>query len=727
MFNRRLTVSNVMTYDKLDLDLTSFDGKVVAITGENGAGKTTLMELLGFTSLYREFPTRGKALDKYCHGKKASIESEFEFGGKIYTTRITINPANGRMESYLIDSGEIVNKDGKKDSFLEAVIKRFGPKQLALSSIFSAQDAKGSFLSLERADRKDLFINMLNLGILQKVSKFSGGIEDQEGAREKELQIKIDTLKDACEAAIPDQEYLSEQKRLIEIEIENLEAQLSQLKAALAAAQQEEASRKERSERRSVVDRQLRDIYARGKKNKEKLESLQVELKTTESSLDESRLPELRNQVAQVGELEMEEKSCRVRLQELTLEQTEYDRVKTDLESKMRLIGQELGHLRTKRTAAEKAAEGLKVLPCGGEGQYSACPLIQNSVTQRDGIANLEQEISQKEKEWDQLRDRVDYQITPPDPVESDAIIERLGQIEVTLKHVRQAPIKIKEIEGAKDKISGLGDSIHQLEETLEQQRQEACFKKAELEELGEAIVTSAETHAWELTKKIGLVSGEIRQSKEDLHNIIMELGKVDIIKANVESAQLLRQKYELEQHMIQKDKRQWAHLSYAFGASCIQSIEIDSAGPAVSGIINDLLMSCFGNRFTVNIITQVERADRSGMKDCFDLQIIDSEKNRTAMVNDLSGGERVIIGEAVSLAISLYNYQVGSIKWDTLYRDECAGALDQQNSHRYISMLRRVINLGNFKRCFFIAHQTNLCDMSDNRIYISNGRVCIN
>ncbi|MNK94822.1 chromosome segregation protein [compost metagenome] len=169
-----------------------------------------------------------------------------------------------------------------------------------------------------------------------------------------------------------------------------------------------------------------------------------------------------------------------------------------------------------------------------------------------------------------------------------------------------------------------------------------------------------------------------------------------------------------------------WKHLQRAFGKDGIQALEIDAAGPEVSALINDLLLSCFGPRFTLSFETTAAKADGKGEKEVFDIRIIDNERGREGKLETLSGGEKVILNEAISLALAIYNARKSGQRFETLFRDETAGALDPQNAERYMQMLRRALELGGFHQLVFIAHSQDLWEQADARVFVKGGKVLV-
>ena len=78
-------------------------------------------------------------------------------------------------------------------------------------------------------------------------------------------------------------------------------------------------------------------------------------------------------------------------------------------------------------------------------------------------------------------------------------------------------------------------------------------------------------------------------------------------------------------------------------------------------------------------------------MVDDFDVEVRNKNLDRTCLVDELSGGQFVLVNEAVNLGIAIYNMRQGEgIRYETLFRDETVGALDAANAKEYVRMLRR-------------------------------------
>ncbi len=166
-----------------------------------------------------------------------------------------------------------------------------------------------------------------------------------------------------------------------------------------------------------------------------------------------------------------------------------------------------------------------------------------------------------------------------------------------------------------------------------------------------------------------------------------------------------------------------WTLLERALGRDGIQALEIDAAGPEVAEITNELLAACYGARFSLRLETLREKKTKAGeYSEAFDVRVFDRGIER--QVEALSGGEKVVVGEALGLAIAIFQARRSGSKIETIFRDETAGALDPDNGEAYIQMLKKARLVGGFHQLIFVAHQTDLVAMADVRVHVRDGEV---
>lgn len=163
-------------------------------------------------------------------------------------------------------------------------------------------------------------------------------------------------------------------------------------------------------------------------------------------------------------------------------------------------------------------------------------------------------------------------------------------------------------------------------------------------------------------------------------------------------------------------------------GPTGVQALEIDAAGPRVSGLVTELLAACYGPRFTVTLRTIQEATARRKQREVFDVMVLDADRTGGARgVGELSKGERVLITQALRLALAMFNAERGDGgDVDVLWRDECDGGLDPDNRARYPAMLRRAMELGGFANIYLVTHHPEVWRQCEAVVHVDGGAAWI-
>lgn len=192
------------------------------------------------------------------------------------------------------------------------------------------------------------------------------------------------------------------------------------------------------------------------------------------------------------------------------------------------------------------------------------------------------------------------------------------------------------------------------------------------------------------------------------------------------QSAQSVIAKLEAEVAAAADDLSDWTRLGADLGKDGLQALIVDAALPQLNTLANDLLHSCHGPRFTIEITTQRVSGDGKRMLEDLDVLVTDTEHGRVDAIETYSGGERVILGEAVALALTMVACQAAGLKHPTLVRDESGAALSEANGRAYLAMLRRAVDVLDADRCLFVSHNRELQELADARIVIANGTATV-
>ncbi|HYE70939.1 MAG TPA: AAA family ATPase [Aquabacterium sp.] len=156
-----------------------------------------------------------------------------------------------------------------------------------------------------------------------------------------------------------------------------------------------------------------------------------------------------------------------------------------------------------------------------------------------------------------------------------------------------------------------------------------------------------------------------------------------------------------------------WTALTKALGNDGVIALCIDDVGPTLASLANELLVACYGPRFTVTIATQVETVKKD-LKEGFDVIVFDAETGASKSVALMSGGERVWIDEALTRAIAVYLAQSAGRRYRTLFSDEADGPLDPERKRMFVAMKREVLRLGGYEREIFVSQTPELWALAD-------------
>ena len=163
----------------------------------------------------------------------------------------------------------------------------------------------------------------------------------------------------------------------------------------------------------------------------------------------------------------------------------------------------------------------------------------------------------------------------------------------------------------------------------------------------------------------------------------------------------------------VESDLGSWNLLARCLSNDGLIALAIDDAGPTLAGFANDLLLACYGPRFTVSLLTQVE-TKKGEQREGFVIEVHDGESGQSKRVEQMSGGERTWINECLVRAVALYLAQHSGRCYGTLFSDEADGALDPARKRMFMAMKREVLRLGGYAREIFISQTPELTAMAD-------------
>ena len=675
---------------------------LIALVGENGVGKSTLIGSI-FAALFRQLPGQKRSLYDFVTHAQPEIDLTFSVNGARYRSLLKLDPKSRQMESYLFNGEGKPLTNGKKEPFEELVRKCAGTPDFFLSSIFSSQKRTGNFLSLERSERKELFIReLLGLDRLRLIAAAAKEKGEEVARSMVGLDGQSKSLKELVEAGVEDPAEVEVRLREVSSHLETLEAEKRVTQQRLLELQAAEASRKPLLPEVETLKQRLRKTDAEIAETKRQIardESLLAGKKdladlTKRGATLATRIEELHRQIREIQGLEISNR--------------ETERTVQALDAELRSSMTELERMRVEH-------EELAIVPCRGEGPYASCPKIQRAVEAGHKMPALEGEVATLSIEFEVQRGSL-VQIATP----SSELTRTLEGCERDRKKVDQERQRYEELRAVEARRDERLKALERLAQARAEVGEELSRKESALSAFADL---DAMMHG--SRQEIENADRLIVSCRRERDGLIARQAQIKQRQEQLESARTRLAQVEAEVGTARAELEDFNYLARVFGPDEIQLCEIQAAGPQVSILVNSLLEGCFDNKFEIRFRTQRPKADGRWMVDDFDVEVRNKNLDRTYVVDELSGGQFVLVNEAVNLGIAIYNMRQGeSLRYETLFRDETVGALDPANAKEYVRMLRRAMDLGGFHQVIFICHAPLVWELADSILSVGGGRV---
>lgn len=771
-----LSLRGVLRFtDPVTLDLASLPAGLVAVVGQNGEGKTTLVEA-GPAVLYREWPSRGgRELVDYATTRDAYLEAVFTVAGRgRYRARVNLDAqrraADAVLEHTAPDGTVRLLNDGKLTTYDAAVAAVFPPRDVLLASAVAAQNRAGSFITLDRRGRKELFQTLLGLDryeamadTARKASTLVDRSLDHLRGRRAVLETDAPVALGAdLEAQVADVARLAAQRR----------RDVGEVTGQRDAAVRTVADLTEAATTHRTATARLRDLAAEaaglaarrganGRQRESALAGAAHERQVLQGALQAQR-DDTAARIANNQALLDEADRIREAVTQLQARQADLDALRPRLEAlrasardrQRRLdAGQRRLH-EAQRAAenlsrAERAAGLVETVPCGGREAFATCAFLADALAARATVPTLREAAGDVDAAQAALQALADEGRQALEA--SDALLRQSVELETAAAGLRERAQQAARLEAAESRVEELRRGVAEAEQrtaalltavdgreqqTLASIAADATAIQADLDRV--AAETAAQDALAQRTAAAAtsLEAATARVSALDAswQRVTGELARLEATHQALEQqhATWTRRREtiaRLDETIAELDdtKREWDVLARAFGRDGLPVLEIDAAGPTVSAFTNDLLSVCFGPRFTVELITQAAKADGKGTKEVFELRVLDNLRGGAARdLTDLSGGEQILVDEALKNALALFINARHAGAIETCWRDETTGPLDPENAIRYLEMLRRVQQIGRFRHILFVSHNPAAAALADVQVRLANGQAAI-
>lgn len=418
-------------------------------------------------------------------------------------------------------------------------------------------------------------------------------------------------------------------------------------------------------------------------------------------------------------------------------------------------------HLARAKTSGEHIAQALEAatataallgeVPCHGTDMAGACKLLAQANKAAKESPVIESKLTDARKAFKEGRNRLsDKQGELDVLIQQEAASKRLSgelrELEMRIAQCNSLLAQKQYVDAAIQSLPALREQLGQVQGELqnatavEQQLHQRLVGQQQAQRLEvEQFEVECQAEVRRLNNQLNALPALVEES--DLKSAQSALTQVDSQLAQAKAdedrvAQSVREVMEKAQRAAQakndlrkaqervnalsEEMAQWTLLAKALGTDGIIAMQIDDAGPAISLIANQLLQDCYGGRFQISLITQTQTA--TGIqKESFLIQVEDTQRGESKLLDAMSGGEKVWINECLVRAIALHMAQTADTKFETLFSDESDGALDPERKRQYMQMKRSVLERGGYSREYLITQTPELLNLCDAVIDVAN------
>jgi exonuclease SbcC len=737
---------------EVSIDFDALPEGLTALVGGNGAGKSHVLSLSGPGTIYRELrdyeePVSAHVIDGV---RDAFSELEFSVGGERYRALLQIDPqaagGRGRQEAYLMrrtgeDEWTPLAGPGVKD-YDAAIRAILPPPELFYASAFACQGGGGSFFAMQKSARKDLFSAMLGLEHLGELAAKAkdrardvdadlADVRKERPLREFEIETRtnmaslVAELETTLEAERKDAEAIAERARAAKAAVDA--ARIAYARAEAEAAEAQRTAERLLGERKAaegmvvlrkqaVVD--LEAMVGRAasvRRAVEETAALDREIATEQERgrLAREALAEAQQKAIAINTVVSD---LRVRHGEVKGKLEEVRRSHADTQARFDDLGRRAGLL-----------ESIPGVP-----ECSTCPLTEEAraaAEERGTVANRILALNLGHWEGEYGGELADIQRQGEEEkaklealrldTEAHAAASRASAEKVTLAEKRKAELaslvgRQAEVAAVDARLVDATAALAEAENAAQRAAQAADgVAVPDLLPLSAAL-GEAERKQRAADTMLAAVQASLRQVETTLAD---RRGRLETL--GDPTARLAE--IDAQEAALVVELSDWLLLERTLGRDGVQALAIDAAGPGVTSIANDLLATCYGPRFSISLETTAEKKD-GGQREVFDCRILDAEAGREA--KKLSGGETAIVDFVLRVSLAIYNAGRSGIPLRTLWLDEVVGPLSPENCDRFIVALRRAIEIGGFQRALLIAHQPEVYDQADARLFICDGTV---
>jgi exonuclease SbcC len=666
--------------------------------------------------------------------------------------------------------------DGKVDTYEQAVAAILGPADTFFTSVFSAQ-GKRPLSAFKNSEIKSLLGDLLGLEQIRekgaraaettRLLKAGLTVVRTERGQAADTVVRLNRQVEASgdpSAIVAEAEA---NKTAAAAELVDAQTRIAQLEADAVSA---EGTERRRADLHAEREKAMGQVQATAKRTQEegaRLDQRQALLRQRADARKrqhserarqlEARRAGLVRTMALAGAIDhavrRQDLAARVaeeRRARLVQAQAVVDNAER-LKEQVRRCGQdvagierEAGQLALRQSELQRRYGLALSVPCAGTDLQGRCQLLGDAREAQALLPSVDGQLGQlADRKRDALAHKVEAEAALgrlSGAAEQRNLAElRLEQADATLTKLRLTAAREGELEQARSSLAAVDEELCGMGAEPAQETEEEGAERREIEEArlrlqGEATASQADanarleaanralaelpvpfdTRALATARSTAASAAGAVQSAERRHqDAIRRQEQLAALRLQLQTA--LREEAQCDDRAarIEQALSQWSLLAKCLSNDGVIALDIDDAGPTFAALANDLLLACYGTRFTLEVCTQTATA-KGELREDFDIIVHDGLRGESKSLKLVSGGERVWINECLTRAIALYLAGNTGRRFGALFSDEADGPLDPEHKRMFMEMKREVLRLGGYEREFYVSQTPELTAMAD-------------
>ena len=731
---------------------------------------------LGAFSYYDHvyLPESQKELIWEFRGRRYKSQLVFRLNGKRKTEAFLFEQADSHWQPVVLLDGTVC--DGRVDTYERAVRELLGSPETFFTSVFSAQGKRplsayrnGEIKSLladllgldpirERGERAAQTARLLKNGLAlirqeqaaaaAEISRLAGELTDlgdaetgiaQASATKAAAGLSLDAAR-AAEAAVAAQAQAAagNEKRRAELVVERDRA-FASAKATLQGIKEEAA----RTEARALA---LAQRIASRQRQHDELRARLIRQRDVhrQACAGAARV------AWAIRRLSLSERVAQRRREQADAAQDFADKA-DQLRGRQRLLNQQIdgivreeGQVALRHADLTRRFQLVAEVPCAGTDLQGRCNLLGDAREARALLPSVDAQIAalrERKRVAEAERSSVAEELVP---LANAAERRNVARQRFELAQDRSSRLAVLaarkgEIAQSRAALASVESELAQLPQAAPMETDEEAAERIEIAAARDRL--ASECHRWMAERDATISRAKValdalpapfdKRMLDQAHQVLAdaesglrraEQSHLAAVRRQERSHAIQAQHARAQSEQAERDARAaaveaelsgWTLLAKCLSNDGVIALDIDDAGPTLADLANDLLLACYGRRFTLEIRTQLTTA-KGELREGFDVVVHDGQIGESKSVTLLSGGEKTWINEDLTRAIALYLAGNAGREYGTLFCDEADGPLDPQRKLMFMAMKREVLRLGGYEREFFVSQTPELTAMAD-------------